>query len=132
MISCSFDDLSYQVQATASSPTTTVLRYHYGLNRGGTTVYLTGFTVSTSVSSDSFSSTVSSGDEVFVEVFQDNGTATPPFISQTNTLTVYFVDPPEITITHTANSINDSEVYCSGDMTTITVALTRLQPGNNQ
>ncbi|MGB0255788.1 MAG: hypothetical protein ACPF9N_01030 [Flavobacteriaceae bacterium] len=119
IIACSSDPLEYTVYAIPTDPNT-VLNYRYVRNRSGSNTYLTSHTVSATVTHNDFSQTVQDGDQVFAEVYEVSATPTWTFLDQTEFFTVHFVNTPQISITHTAQTEGNTAVFCPGGTTTIT------------
>ncbi|MDG1271171.1 MAG: hypothetical protein P8O04_01775 [Flavobacteriaceae bacterium] len=131
VIACSSDTLEYSVQANPVDPNT-VLNYRYVLHRNGANSYLTTHTVSATATQNDFSQNVQDGDRVFAEVYAVSATSTPTFLAKTQSFTVYFVNTPQVSITHSAQTESNTAVFCPGQTTTITVTPLQFQQGTNQ
>ena len=103
VIACSSDTLEYSVQANPVDPNA-VLNYRYVLHRNGANSYLTTHTLSATATQNDFSQNVQDGDRVFAEVYAVSATPTPTFLAKTQSFTVYFVNTPQVSITHSAQT----------------------------
>ena len=130
VIHCNTDPFTFSLQTSPTS-SNDVFRYRYVRSRGGLTFNLTLFTTSTTVDQDDFLDTLEDEDEIFAEVYVENSTGGLDYVDQTNRLQFRLVDPPEVAISHNAQSSHGSAYFCVGSPIAITVAPTRLQPGHN-
>lgn len=128
IIHCTTDPLIFTLQVSPTS-SNSVLKYQYIRDRGNVNSNLTGLTVSTTINQSL--TALQDGDIVFAEIYLENNNGVFQKISETNTLTIRLVDPPEVIITHDGQTTTAGEVFCLGTPTTITVAPSGFQPGTN-
>lgn len=128
IIHCTTDPLIFTLHVSPTS-SNSVLKYQYIRDRGNVNSNLTGLTVSTTINQSL--TALQDGDIVFAEIYLENNNGVFQKISETNTLTIRLVDPPEVIITHDGQTTTAGEVFCLGTPTTITVAPSGFQPGTN-